>query len=101
MPRENAGHRQRRRGPRNRVGEEVMTIAVPLFAVVAVAVAGGSPVVAQDADELRIVQTFELQSLEPRTAGWRLRSAGVVESIVSATPEGQIVPGLAESWTVS
>jgi len=78
-----------------------MKIVVPLFAVVAVAVAGGSPVVAQDADELRIVQTFELQSLEPRTAGWRLRSAGVVESIVSATPEGQIVPGLAESWTVS
>jgi len=59
------------------------------------------PLLAQDAGELRIVQTFELQSVEPRTAGWRLRSAGIVESIVAANREGEIVPGLAQSWSVS
>lgn len=52
-------------------------------------------------EELRIVQTFELQSIDPGSAGWRLRQAGIGESLVVATREGDIAPGLAESWTVS
>lgn len=59
------------------------------------------PLHAQDTGELRALKVWEIQSLEPAQSGFDLRSLGVTESIVAATNEGEIIPGLAEKWQAS
>jgi len=56
---------------------------------------------AQSDQEFRIVQAFEIKNFEPKANGWRFRTIGITESLVVSDQQGNIIPGIAESWTTS
>lgn len=80
-----------------------LTPALRAFCAAAAIAAFGiaAPAGAQQAEELRVLKLWELQTLDLETAGFDLRSLGVIESLVATTEDGQMVPALAEAWTVS
>ncbi len=66
---------------------------LPLAAVPALA-QKGEPV-------LRVVAPWEYTSNDPADIGYILTRLGVAETLVQVEPEGQLVGGIAESWSVS
>jgi peptide/nickel transport system substrate-binding protein len=76
-----------------------------LAACVAATVACGSrepaPAPAADARTLRIVGPWEITSIDPLRAGYLFSRMEVVETLVDASDDGTLRPGLATSWTVS
>jgi peptide/nickel transport system substrate-binding protein len=50
---------------------------------------------------LRIVAPWEIGGLDPARSGYIFSRLGVVETLVSADPEGRPLSALAKSWTVS
>lgn len=56
---------------------------------------------AQGDRPLRVVQPWEIRSMQPSEAGFSFTRPGVLETLVAADPGGSIVPAIAESWQVS
>ncbi|WP_298328006.1 ABC transporter substrate-binding protein [Asticcacaulis sp.] len=54
-------------------------------------------------DELRLVRAFEPQSLDPHKAGtWEYHTLiDLFEGLTATDASGSIIPGMAESWTIS
>lgn len=50
---------------------------------------------------LRVVAPWEYTSNDPADIGYILTRLGVAETLVQVEPEGQLVGGIAESWSVS
>ncbi|WNJ90891.1 ABC transporter substrate-binding protein [Bosea sp. 685] len=50
---------------------------------------------------LRVVAPWEYTSNDPADTGYILTRLGVAETLVQVEPEGQLVGGIAESWSVS
>lgn len=50
---------------------------------------------------LRVVAPWEYTSNDPSDTGYILTRMGVAETLVQVEPEGQLVGGVAESWSVS
>lgn len=59
------------------------------------------PTFASAEGTLDVVAQFEIQAPEPSTSGFIFTRMGVAETLVNATPDGKLVPGLATSWKVS
>lgn len=59
------------------------------------------PTFASAEGTLDVVAQFEIQAPEPSTSGFIFTRMGVAETLVNATPDGKLVPGLATSWEVS
>lgn len=83
-----------------------MTISRRALLVAGLATSGAlvaRPALGQAAgpDELRIAQPWEFRTLLLAETGFTFARAGVTETLVSATVDGRIQPGLAQSWTVS
>lgn len=70
-----------------------LALAVPLAAPPAFA-QQGEPV-------LRVVAPWEYTSNDPTDTGYILARMGVAETLVQIEPEGQLVGGVAESWSLS
>lgn len=60
------------------------------------------PALAQQSEPvLRVVAPWEYTSNDPSDIGYILTRMGVAETLVQVEPEGQLVGGVAESWSVS
>lgn len=72
--------------------------ALPAIALLGSAV----PSLAQQGEPvLRVVAPWEYTSNDPADTGYILTRLGVAETLVQVEPEGQLVGGIAESWSIS
>ncbi len=55
----------------------------------------------QERSELRVVQPWEIKSLQPVDTGFIYSRSGLTETLVAVMPDGRLVPSLAESWQTS
>lgn len=71
------------------------------LSVCALVLLSGLPALAQG--ELRLVRAFEPQSLDPHKAGtWEYHTLGdLYEGLTATDAGGRVIPGMAESWTIS
>lgn len=76
----------------------VLTASLALGAATA---ASGRFAWAKEDRILQIVSPREITSLMPYDTGYHFRRLGVAETLVTADPQGNLAPQLAESWSVS
>jgi peptide/nickel transport system substrate-binding protein len=63
---------------------------------------GASPAFAQQSEAvLRVVAPWEYTSNDPADIGYILTRMGVAETLVQVEPEGQLVGGVAQRWSLS
>lgn len=51
--------------------------------------------------QLRVVAPWEITSLEPSDTGFIAKRMGVAETLTQVEPDGRVVAGIADRWTVS
>lgn len=73
----------------------------PVALALAAMIAAGTRLMAQTDERLDVAAQFEIQGLEPSTAGYIFTRKGIAETLVNADAEGQLTPGLATAWQVS
>ncbi|WP_083269102.1 ABC transporter substrate-binding protein [Bosea vaviloviae] len=80
-----------------------LALALPAMTAPAmIAPAMIAPAMAQQGEPvLRVVAPWEYASNDPADIGYILTRLGVAETLVQVEPEGQLVGGIAESWSVS
>jgi peptide/nickel transport system substrate-binding protein len=72
------------------------------FAASAAALAGFSSLApAQEAGVLRVASPWEWTSNEPTDTGYIMARMQIAETLIMVEPNGNLVGGIAESWTVS
>ena len=79
------------------------TRASALLVLTALTAACSAPAASQQdrAAALQVVGQFEVHSLDPSTAGGTFTRLQVAETLVDATEDGTLRPGLADRWTPS
>jgi len=75
--------------------------ALALTATAVAAAALPSPSFAQEAGVLRVASPWEWTSNEPTDTGYMMARLQIAETLVMVEPDGKLVGGIAESWTVS
>jgi peptide/nickel transport system substrate-binding protein len=70
-------------------------------ALPAIALLGSASLAQQGEPVLRVVAPWEYTSNDPADIGYIMTRLGVAETLVQVEPEGQLVGGIAESWSVS
>ena len=75
--------------------------ALAIAASATTAVAFPSLASAQEAGVLRVASPWEWTSNEPTDTGYIMARMQIAETLVMVEPDGKLVGGIAESWTVS
>ena len=78
-----------------------MRVRVLLLAALATVTLSGALIGKTHAQErvLHVVSPWEITDLEPAETGYVFRRLGVAETLVEVEPDGQLVGGVAESWS--